>query len=131
MGSTFPRRSSYEFVAERVAYTFYDPAQAAPELVREVYEIVNDNYKALRVLKIAREAQRWFVAHWLHEINIPTALIWGLNDTITPVNVAYGFYRMLPRAKLYFIDACGHAPMMEHPEVFHAHLTQFLQEVPV
>jgi hypothetical protein len=77
MGSTFPRRSSYEFVAERVAYTFYDPAQATPELVQEVYEIVNDNYKALRVLKIAREAQRSFVAPWLHEINIPTALIWG------------------------------------------------------
>jgi len=131
MGSTFPRRSSYEFVAERVAYTFYDPAHATPELVQEVYEIVNDNYKALRVLKIAREAQRSFVAPWLHEINIPTALIWGLNDTITPVNVAYGFYRMLPRAKLYFIDACGHAPMMEQPEAFHAHLTQFLQEVPV
>ncbi len=129
MGSTFPRRSSYEYVAERVAYTFYDPAHATPELVREVYEIVNDNYKALRVLKIAREAQRSSVAPWLKEITIPTALIWGLNDTITPVYVAYGFYRMLPRAKLYFIDSCGHAPMMERPEVFHGHLTRFLQEV--
>ncbi len=131
MGSTFPRRSSYEYVAERVAYTFYDPAHATPELVQEVYEIVNDNYKALRVLKIAREAQRSSVAPWLHEIPIPTALIWGLNDTITPAAVAYGFYRMLPRAKLYFIDACGHAPMMEQPEAFHAHLTRFLQEVSV
>ncbi len=131
MGSTFPRRSSYEYVAERVAYTFYDPAHATPELIQEVYEIVNDNYKALRILKIAREAQRSSVAPWLGEIDIPTALIWGLNDTITPVSVAYGFYRMLPRAKLYFIDACGHAPMMERPEEFHAHLTRFLQEVEV
>jgi pimeloyl-ACP methyl ester carboxylesterase len=131
MGSTFPRRSSYEYVAERVAYTFYDPAHATPELIQEVYEIVNDNYKALRILKIAREAQRSSVAPWLGEIDIPTALIWGLNDTITPVSVAYGFYRMLPRAKLYFIDACGHAPMMERPEAFHAHLTRFLQEVGV
>jgi len=131
MGSTFPRRSSYAFVAERVAYTFYDPAQATPALVQEVYEIVNDNYKALRILKIAREAQRSSVASWLHEINIPTALIWGVNDTITPVNVAYVFYRMLPQPKLYFIDACGHAPMMERPEAFHTYLTQFLQEIQV
>ncbi len=131
MGSTFPRRSSYEYVAERVAYTFYDPAQATPELVKEVYEIVNDNYKALRVLRVAREAQRSLVAPWLHEIKVPTALIWGLNDVITPVRVAYGFYRMLPKAQLYLIDACGHAPMMERPEAFHAHLTRFLQTLSV
>ncbi len=131
MGSTFPRRSSYEYIAERVAYTFYDPRHATPQLVQEVYSIVNDNYKALRVLKIAREAQRSSVAPWLSEIQLPTALIWGVNDVITPAWVAYAFYRMLPNARLYFIDECGHAPMMEQPEDFHAHLVRFLREVGV
>lgn len=131
MGSTFPRRSSYEYIAERVAYTFYDPRHATPKLVQEVYNIVNDNHKALRILKIAREAQRSSVAPWLGEIRLPTALIWGLNDVITPVWVAYAFYQRLPKARLYFIDECGHAPMMEQPALFHAHLLRFLQEVAV
>ncbi|MCX7607457.1 MAG: alpha/beta fold hydrolase [Bacteroidia bacterium] len=129
MGSSFPRRSSREYVAERVRYTFYDPRHATPELVEEVYTIVNDNYKALRVLKVARDAQRNFVGGWLPEIDVPTCLIWGLNDTITPISVAYTFFRLLPQAELHFIDECGHAPMMEQPERFHAILLRFLQRI--
>jgi pimeloyl-ACP methyl ester carboxylesterase len=129
MGSTFPRRSSREYVSEKVRYTFYDPRHATPDLVEEVYTIVNDNYKALRVLKVARDAQRNFVGPWLPSIQAPTCLIWGLNDTITPVSVAYAFYHLLPQAELHFIDECGHAPMMEHPERFHEILLGFLHRV--
>lgn len=131
MGSSFPRRSSRDYVAEKVRYTFYDPRHATPELIEEVYTIVNDNYKALRVLKIARDAQRNFVGDWLPQIVAPTCLIWGLNDTITPVAVAYAFYRLLPDAELHFIDACGHAPMMENPERFQEILLRFLLRVAV
>lgn len=131
MGSSFPRRSSREYVAEKVRYTFYDPRHATPALIEEVYTIVNDNYKALRVLKIARDAQRSFVGGWLPKITIPTCLIWGLNDTITPVAVAYAFYRLLPNAELHFIDMCGHAPMMENPQRFHDILLRFLLRFPV
>ena len=35
MGSSYPRRGDYEFVAERVAYTFYDPKVANKELIDE------------------------------------------------------------------------------------------------
>lgn len=129
MGSSFPRRSSREYVAERVRYTFYDPRHATPELIDEVFAIVNDSYKALRVLKVARDAQRHFIGPLLPQITVPTGLIWGLNDTITPVSTAYGFYHLLPNAKLYFIDECGHAPMMEQPERFHEILGQFLQGI--
>jgi pimeloyl-ACP methyl ester carboxylesterase len=131
MGNTFPKRSSRDYVAEKVRFTFYDPRHATPELIDEVYQIVTDNYKALRVLKIARDAQRNFVGPWLPEITTPTCLIWGLNDTITPVAVAYAFYRLLPNAYLAFIEECGHAPMMEQPERFHAALLRFLQALPL
>lgn len=131
MGSSFPRRSSREYVAERVRYTFYDPRHATPELVDEVFAIVNDSYKALRVLKVARDAQRHFIGPLLPQIKAPTCLIWGLNDTITPVSTAYGFYYLMPNAELHFIDECGHAPMMEHPERFHDILGRFLQGLSV
>ncbi|MCX8111630.1 MAG: alpha/beta fold hydrolase [Bacteroidia bacterium] len=129
MGSSFPKRSSREFVAERVRYTFYDPRHATPELVDEVFGLVNDSYKALRILRIARDAQRHFIGPLLPQITAPTCLIWGLNDTITPVSTAYGFFHLLPAAELHFIDECGHAPMMEQPERFHAILGQFLYKL--
>jgi len=64
-------------------------------------------------------------------INIPTLLVWGLNDTITPPLVAHEFHRLLRSSKLRFIDKCGHAPMMEHPAVFNAYVDEFLQKNPL
>ena len=126
MGSTFPKRGDYEYVKERVEYTFYDPEKATKELIDEVFSITNDNYKALRVLRIARAAQRENLSKKIHKIQVPTLLIWGLNDNITPPQVAHEFNLLLPKAELRFIDNCGHAPMMERPQAFNEVLNSFL-----
>ena len=128
MGGTFPKRGSMEYVKERVAYTFYDPKMATEELIDEVYTIVNDNYKALRVLRIARDAQRHNMKDDISSIRIPTLLVWGLNDNITPPHVAHEFNRLLPDSELKFIDKCGHAAMMEQPEKFNGILRTFLEK---
>ena len=49
LGSTFPKRGNYEFVQKKTETTFYDPNVASKELVDEVYDIVNDRNKAIRV----------------------------------------------------------------------------------
>ncbi|HEY9486833.1 MAG TPA: alpha/beta hydrolase, partial [Chryseosolibacter sp.] len=59
-------------------------------------------------------------------ITIPTLLVWGLNDTITPPMVAHEFNRLIPNSELKFIDKCCHAPMMEHPEKFNQLVETFL-----
>ena len=38
------------------------------------------------------------------------------------------FKRLLPNAELFWIDKCGHAPMMEVPEEFNVILDQFLRK---
>ena len=129
MGSTFPRRGNYRFIKERVEYTFYDPATATKELVDEVFDIVNDNYKALWVVRVARDAQRQNLSQKIQKIEVPTLLVWGLNDNITPANVAHEFHKLIPNSELRFIDKCGHAPMMECPEPFNNYLTGFLNRV--
>ncbi|MEO0469628.1 MAG: alpha/beta hydrolase [Bacteroidota bacterium] len=127
MGNGFPRRGSYDYVKERVAFTFFSPRMATKNLVDEVFEIVNDNFKTLRVLKIARSAQRHNMREDIVNIKVPTLLIWGLNDNITPPRVAHEFDRLMPRTELHFIDQCGHAPMMERPDTFNTVLDGFLQ----
>ena len=127
MGAGFPRRSSYQFVEERVAYTFYSPETATKELVDEVYDIVNDNFKTLCVLKVARSAQRHNMRDDVTAIEVPTLLIWGLNDNITPPRVAHEFDKLIPNTELRFIDKCGHAPMMEQPKIFNEILKDFLK----
>lgn len=129
MGSTFPRRGSYSYIKERVEFTFFDPATATDELIDEVFDIVNDNYKALRVLKIARAAQRQNLRDTIGNIRVPVLLVWGLNDNVTPPNVAHEFHKLLPNSELRFLDRCGHAAMMERPEAFNRVLKEYLSRI--
>ncbi len=126
MGGSYPKRGSYDFVKERVAYTFYDPATATDELVNEVFETTKSIPKCMRIVAMAKSAQRNNMADELPKIQVPTLLIWGLNDTITPPMVGHEFNRLLPNSQLHFIDKCCHAPMMEHPDKFNRLLDEFL-----
>ncbi len=126
MGGSFPRRGDYNYVKERVAYTFFDPKIATNDLVDTVFEVTNDNQKCLRMISIARSAQKHNMADEVTKLELPTLLVWGLNDTITPPHVAHEFNRLIKGSKLTFIDKCGHAPMMEHPKTFNQMCEEFL-----
>ncbi|MBC8054453.1 MAG: alpha/beta hydrolase [Sphingobacteriaceae bacterium] len=128
-GGTFPRRESYDFIKEKVAITFYDPAFATKELVDEVFTTVNDRGRVIRILAMAKSAIRHNMSKDLYKITIPVCLIWGKNDTVTPPDVAKEFHNILPNSELNWIDKCGHAPMMEQPEEFNAYLKKFLDRV--
>jgi pimeloyl-ACP methyl ester carboxylesterase len=122
----FVKRGNYNYIRERVAYTFYDPAVATDELVDEVFRITTDTRKCFGILKMAKSAQRNYVADLLPHITTKVLLIWGENDLITPPDVAQEFKRLLPRARLDLLTECGHAPMMERPEEFNELLESFL-----
>lgn len=97
---------------------FYDPAVATKEIVDEVYAVANDRLKLVKTLTIAKSAIRHNMAKDLPKMHVPTCIIWGKNDTVTPPEVAEEFHELLPNSSLYWIDKCGHAAMMEHPDEF-------------
>lgn len=128
-GGSFPRRESYDFVKEKVEYTFYDPATATKELVDDVYATINDRAKVIRILAMAKSAIRHNMNKDLHKIKVPVSLIWGRDDKITPPEVAIEFNQLLPDSELHWIDKCGHAPMMEQPQEFNKYLRAFLNKI--
>jgi pimeloyl-ACP methyl ester carboxylesterase len=127
-GGTFPRRESYDFIKEKVEFTFYDPSIATKELVEDVYKTVNDRHRVIRILAMARSAIRHNMKKDLVKIETPVGLIWGKNDKVTPPEVAVEFHECLPNSELVWIDNCGHAPMMEQPAAFNKALEQFLKK---
>jgi hypothetical protein len=126
IGDSYPKKGDYEFVKAKTEYTFFHPETATKELIDDVFEIVNNREKAIRVLYIARSAIRHNVRNSLHTINIPVKLIWGREDKITPLFAGEEFERILPNAELTILEECGHAPMMEYPVIFNEILGQFL-----
>lgn len=127
-GGSFPRREDKEYLRKKIAVTFYDPAVATDELVDEVFKIVNDRNKLIRILAMAKSAIRHNMAKELEKFKMPACLIWGKNDTITPPEVAEEFHDKLPDSELFWIDKCGHAAMMEHPVEFNRILDDWLSK---
>jgi pimeloyl-ACP methyl ester carboxylesterase len=126
MGDTYPKRGDYEYIRKKTEMTFYDPATATKDLVDEVFEITNNRIKVIKIISLAKSAIRNNLGEELNQIKQPTLLIWGNNDIITPPFVAREFNKMIPNSELYFLDKCGHAPMMEVPYEFNVILEKFL-----
>lgn len=128
MGGGYPKRGDYEFIKKKAQDVFYDPAVATKEIVDEVFATVNDRIKLVKTLSIAKSAIRHNMSKDLPHMQTPICIIWGENDSVTPPNVAVEFHELLPDSDLFWIEKCGHAPMMEHPdefnEVFNAWLTK-------
>lgn len=126
MGNSYPKKD-YEYIKRKTEETFYDPKMATKELIDEVYEIVNDREKVLRVLFLAKSAIRNNLKSELSKINIPVLLVWGKQDIITPPFVAEEFQKLLPNASMVILDKAGHAPMMEQPALFIENMESFLK----
>lgn len=129
MGDSYPKRGDYEYIKTKTQLTFYDPAIADKQLVDEVFEITNNRIKVIKIIALAKSAIRSNLGEELNQIAQPTLLIWGNNDTITPPFVAREFNKLIPNSELYFIDKCGHAPMMEVPAEFNSILSTFLTKL--
>ncbi len=129
MGDSYPKRGDYEYIKNKTELTFYDPKTATKELVDEVYGIVNNRIKAIKIISLAKSAIRNNLGEELNQIKKPTLLIWGNNDNITPPFVAREFNKLIPNSELQFIDKCGHAPMMEVPDEFNIILHKFLKKL--
>ena len=63
----------------------------------------------------------------LQEIEIPTMVVWGLNDQIVPVEAALGYHRLIPNSRLEMFERTGHLPMLERPQRFNPLLEQFIE----
>lgn len=128
MGDSYPKRGNYEYIEKKAQDVFYDPKVATKELVDEVFATVNDRMKLIKTLAIAKSAIRHNMSKDLPKIQIPTCLIWGKNDKVTPPEVAVEFNELLPDSDLFWIDQCGHAAMMEHPDEFNVILHDWLKK---
>ena len=128
MGDSYPKRGDYEYMKKKAEAVFYDPNIATKELVDEIFAIVNDRIKVIKTLTIAKSAIRHNMAKDLPKMHVKTCLVWGKNDQVTPPSVAEEFHKLMPNSDLYWIDKCGHAAMMEHPEEFNTIVEKWLKE---
>lgn len=65
--------------------------------------------------------------HVMPQIKAPTLLIWGENDTATPMRDARIMERLIPGAAIVSFPRCGHYSFLDNPRQFAAVLHSFLK----
>jgi pimeloyl-ACP methyl ester carboxylesterase len=128
MGNSYPRRGDRDYIAERVRDVFHIKEVATEELIDQVFSTVNDRMKAIKTLAISKSAIRHNMAEDITSFHLPVCLIWGRQDAVTPPEVADKFHELLPNSDLFWIDNCGHAAMMEHPQEFNIIVDEWLKK---
>lgn len=63
----------------------------------------------------------------MHKIQTPTLLIWGENDTATPLSDAKIMEKLIPDSGLVNFPNCGHYSFLDNPAGFRAVLREFFK----
>jgi pimeloyl-ACP methyl ester carboxylesterase len=66
------------------------------------------------------------IVQQLDRIQAPTLIIWGKQDSITPVAHAYRAAQKIPSSSLHVFERCGHWAQVEYPEKFNRLVSEFL-----
>jgi pimeloyl-ACP methyl ester carboxylesterase len=88
-----------------------DYAQASPMMRAILSKAVNEDLKAV-----------------MPNIKSPTLLIWGEEDTATPLSDAKIMEKLIPDAGLVSFKGCGHYSFLDNPFGFKTVLTNFLNK---
>jgi pimeloyl-ACP methyl ester carboxylesterase len=102
---------------------FRYPNRVRPELLREQ---IQPGLQSPGFGDSVRAIGGYDTRHRLPEIEIPTLVVWGLEDRIVPVEAAIGYHRLIPESRLELFERTGHMPQLERPARFNRLLDSFI-----
>jgi pimeloyl-ACP methyl ester carboxylesterase len=112
------RQPRSEDVRHTADEAFFECSPVTDDWVASMRAVMTTPATAARVLRFARDAMRFNVADRLHAMDVPTLLVWGREDRITPTVMAERFRALIPDAQLTYLERCGHTAMLEKPAAF-------------
>ena len=122
-----PRRPTAEYVRAKLEEVVHDRALVTPGWVESVRQVANTRSCALRLVRFAKAAKRDSIAERLPALRLPTLLVWGMNDVVTPPDVGRRFNALIASSQLWLLPRCGHVPMLERPEPFNRVVEHWLE----
>jgi len=76
---------------------------------------------------VGRQITQWKLGERFKEIDVPTLIVWGEDDMITPVEDAVELNKLIPNSTLVIVSGAGHCPHEESPAQFNDTLIRFLR----
>ncbi|MFZ4574158.1 MAG: alpha/beta fold hydrolase [Phycisphaerales bacterium] len=119
-------RPTRPWLEKKIGELFFDRSKMAQSDVDRAFGELNDRPKARAMVKLSRSARRNHLGDEIHRIKVPTLVVWGRQDIVTPPEAAHEFAAKISGSKLVWFDRCGHAPMIESPDEFARELGGFV-----
>lgn len=130
MVSDIQIKPSRAWMERKIGELFFDQSKMNPADVDRAYRELTDRGKARAMVRLSRTARRNHLGDEIHRIGTPTLVIWGRQDVVTPPEAADEFLSKIRGSRIVWLENCGHAPMIEHPEPFADALLSFAQTLP-
>lgn len=99
------------------------------ELVKQLRSVVFYNSKNIITKGLAALAEHSETCSTLSEINIPTLIICGREDQVTPLAQSEYMNKHIKKSILHIIDNAGHVSNLEQPKEFNKYLGEFLTDL--
>jgi pimeloyl-ACP methyl ester carboxylesterase len=96
------------------------------ELVEKLRSVVFANSENIIKKGLAALAERSETCSILHAISIPTLIICGREDEVTPLVQSESMHLNINGSMLYVVDNAGHVSNLEQPLAFNEQLLNFL-----
>lgn len=74
-------------------------------------------------------AERREMREHIKNISIPTLVLCGIEDAVTPVDQSSFMIKQIPNSTLHSINGAGHLSNLEQPEIFNKHLGDFVSKI--
>ena len=131
--SSLAREHGAAAVAEQMLPRMVAPAaaQSTPHVVERVREMMLAAPVAGIAGALAAMRDRSDASALLATLDdLPTMVVVGEEDAMTPVDLARGMASVIPGARLEIVPGAGHLPPIEAPGVVNALLLDFLKSLP-
>ncbi len=116
---------------DRLRAFFWDPALAEPMIARllspEAEDVNLKNRAATARMTWQPRGHDPNLHKWLHQIDVPTLLVWGDTDRMFPARLGEEFKRLIPGAELVVFPQCGHLPQVEKLDAFVGAVRGFIE----
>lgn len=134
-GPVLARLSSRRFFGHRLRGTLADPEALTDDDVVRLWAAGTHADGKLRLPQISQylherreHADRWIGA--LTRLDLPTLVLWGRRDPVAVPAIAEALAAEIPGARLRWLEALGHYPMVEGPEAWSQAVLDFLDPLP-
>jgi pimeloyl-ACP methyl ester carboxylesterase len=130
MVSDIQIKPSREWMERKIGELFFDPKKNMNQSdVDRAHGVLTDRQSARAMIKLSRSARRNHLGDEIHRIGVPTLVLWGKQDVVTPVEAAEEMYAKIRQSQIRWFEQCGHAPMIEAAPQFAAALLAFAERV--